>query len=66
MLELESRKWIEGKIRISVYLQINVLNSVRINLELEFSPDETNLTEESVNEERLDDLRSKLNQLNEM
>lgn len=66
LLELESRKWIEGKMRIQCNLQINAYNSAEVKLELEFSPDESNLTEESVNEERLDDLRSKLNQLNEM
>jgi|GEM_PF-1018072 len=66
LLDLESRKWIKGKIRVVSDLKIKGLHSADINLELEFSPDETNLTEESTNEERLEDLKSKLNQLNEV
>ncbi|WP_413160122.1 KGK domain-containing protein [Capilliphycus salinus ALCB114379] len=66
LLDLESRKWIVGKIRVVSDLKIKGLHSADINLELEFSPDLTNLTEESTNEERLDDLRAKFNQLNEM
>ena len=66
LLDLESRKWIKGKIRVVSDLKIKGLHSADINLELEFSPNPNNLTEESVNEERLDNLRAKLNQLNEI
>jgi hypothetical protein len=66
LLELDSRRWTEGKIRVVSDLKIKGLHSADINLELEFSPNPNNLTEESTNEERLDDLRAKLNQLNEI
>lgn len=65
LLELDSRKWIEGKIRIHCNLIITGSHSAEVKLELEFSPAESKLAEESTHEDRLDDLRAKLNQLNE-
>jgi hypothetical protein len=66
LLSLESKKWIEGKVRFLADLKINEKYLVDVTVEVEFSPDQTNLTEESTNEDRLDDLRAKLNQLNEV
>jgi hypothetical protein len=65
LLELDSRKWIEGKLRIYCDLQILGYQSANVTVELEFSPAESKLAEESTHEDRLDDLRAKLNQLNE-
>ncbi|MCG5057937.1 MAG: hypothetical protein KA714_07980 [Limnoraphis sp. WC205] len=66
ILSLETQKWIEGKVRFLADLKINQQSLVDVTVEVEFSPDQTNLTEESTNEDRLDDLRAKLNQLNEV
>ncbi|MEA5518615.1 KGK domain-containing protein [Limnoraphis robusta] len=65
LLSLENPKWIEGKVRFLADLKINEQYLADVTVEVEFSPQPTNLTEESTNEDRLDDLRAKLNQLNE-
>jgi hypothetical protein len=64
-LSLETQKWIEGKVRFLADLKINQQSLADVTVEVEFSPNQTNLTEEFTNEDRLDDLRAKLNQLNE-
>jgi hypothetical protein len=65
VLELDSRKRIEGKLRIHCNLIITGSHSAEVKVELEFSPAESKLAEESTHEDRLDDLRAKLNQLNQ-
>ncbi len=66
LLSLVNPKWIEGKVRFLTDLKINEKYLADVTVEVEFSPNPTNLNEDSANEDKLDDLRSKLNQLNEM